>query len=256
MRGRRALLRWTVLLVIICPAVPGTSWPLVLSIAQGDGVIPTNAWVDIYSTASTFDGQPIPVGAVIAAFDPQGVQCGEFTVTKPGWYGLMPCYGDDPRTTIDEGAVAGDVLSFTIDGRAATAEAITLNGAPVAPGTTVAWLGHGSLWQADLHVAAALAVAISQSGALVTLSWQHERPDVAAYEIWRSVQPYFAPGQDGAALRDTLTPGGGEMTWDDSDTASDPLTHYYYRVRGMDAAAQPVMTSQPVGRFTFDITHP
>ncbi len=253
----RALLRWVTLLLSVSLAVSGLSSPLAACSAQADGVTPTNAWVDIYSTASTLDGQPVPVGAVIAVFDPQGVQCGEFTVTKSGWYGLMPCYGDDPHTAIDEGAVSGDVLSFAINGRAALTEAISKNGASVPPGTAVAWLGHGTLWQVDLHVAAVLPVSIAQTGAPVTLGWRHELPQIATYEVWRSSEPYIAPGTPGATRRATLAPdAGNEMTWSDPDTAGDPVTHYYYHVRGMDAAEQPVTTSQEVGRFTFNITPP
>lgn len=257
MGGERALLRWVTLLLSVCLAVSGLSSPLAACSAQADGVTPTNTWVDIYSTASTFDGQPIPVGAVIAVFDPQGVQCGEFTVTKPGWYGLMPCYGDDPHTTPDEGALSGDVLSFTIDGRPATAEAVTLNGAPVASGTAVSWPGHGALWQADLRVLAALPVSIAQTGSSVTLGWHHELPQIATYEIWRSTEPYIAPGTPGATRRATLAPGAEpEMLWSDPDTAGDPVTHYYYHARGVNAAGQPAAISQEVGRFAFSIIRP
>ena len=59
----------------------------------------------------------MPVGAIVAAFDPQGVMCGQFTVTHVAWYGLMPCYGDDSTTPQDEGAVVGDPLRFTVNGR-------------------------------------------------------------------------------------------------------------------------------------------
>ncbi len=80
-------------------------------------------WVNFFSANTTFFGQPVPVGAVIAAFDPQGVQCGEFTVTTEGKYGLMPCYRDDktPPDLVDEGAEPGDVISFTINGLPAVA---------------------------------------------------------------------------------------------------------------------------------------
>jgi hypothetical protein len=109
----------------------------------------------------------------------------------------------------------------------------------------------------NLHVAATLAVSITQADGLVTLSWQHEIPEITAYEVWRSTGPYFTPGQAGALLREALAADGGNgLSWSDPDTASDPLTHYYYRVRGLDATAQPVSTSQAVGRFTFTITPP
>jgi len=79
-------------------------------------VLPANKWVNFYSLQSTLDGQPFPVGTVITAHDPQGVVCGEFSVTQPGRYGLMPVYADDPSTEVDEGAIPGDLLEFRIDG--------------------------------------------------------------------------------------------------------------------------------------------
>ncbi len=119
-------------------------------------VTPTNTWVDLDSLGSTYLGQPVPVGAQIAVFDPQGVQCGEFAVTRTGWYGIMPCYGDDLDTPEDEGAVVGDVLRFTINGATAETEAVSVNGNPISATTVVTWDQARSLWQVNL--AARLAV--------------------------------------------------------------------------------------------------
>jgi hypothetical protein len=77
---------------------------------------PTPEWVNFYSSNSTLDGQPVPVGAVITAYDPSGVLCGRFTVTTAGSYGFMPCYLDDLNTPVDEGIRPGDVVRFKIDG--------------------------------------------------------------------------------------------------------------------------------------------
>ncbi len=82
---------------------------------------PTNRWVDFYSLDSTLDGAPLPAGSVITVLDPDGVVCGAFSVARAGSYGLMPAYGDDPDTEIDEGAVSGDRLEFRINGVAAAA---------------------------------------------------------------------------------------------------------------------------------------
>jgi hypothetical protein len=100
-------------------------------------------WVNFFSANTTFFGQPVPVGAVIEAFDPQGVKCGEFTVTTEGKYGLMPCYGDDktPPDLVDEGAEPGDVISFTINGLPAAASG------PEDP----IWTSHGDLREIDLQ---------------------------------------------------------------------------------------------------------
>ncbi|MCX6033193.1 MAG: hypothetical protein NT169_28400 [Chloroflexi bacterium] len=125
-----------------------------LTAVRGGNVTPTNQWVDFYGVNNTYLGSPVPVGAYIAVFDPQGVQCGEFTVTHAGTYGIVPCYGDDPTTPLDEGAVYGDVLHFTINGQAAQTEAISVNGAPVAPNTVVTWSPVQGLWQVNLHVTA------------------------------------------------------------------------------------------------------
>lgn len=135
------------LVVILCLIPVGAVW--------GD-VTPTNTWIDLYSLNSTYLGQPVPVGAQIAVFDPQGVQCGEFVVTTAGHYGIMPCYGDDLTTPAeDEGALSGDVLHFTINDAAAQTEAIALNGAPIPATTEVIWNQAQSLWQVNLHVATA-----------------------------------------------------------------------------------------------------
>ena len=132
---------------------------LILTLAYGwiwaDGVIHTNEWVNFLSANTTFLGQPVPVGAYIAAYDPDGVQCGEYTVDVEGQYGVMPCYRDDGMTPEDEGADPGDVISFTINGLPATPVPISLNNTPVAPSTTITWTAHGDLWEVDLHVVAA-----------------------------------------------------------------------------------------------------
>lgn len=123
--------------------------------AQG-GVVPTDEWVNFFSANTTFLGQPVPVGAMIAAFGPQGVQCAEFAVGVEGEYGVMPCYRDDATTPgEDEGADPGDVIDFfTIDGLPALPEPISFNGIPVTPSTTITWTEHGDLWEVDLHVVA------------------------------------------------------------------------------------------------------
>lgn len=93
---------------------------LSLIVASGTAlsqVIPTPTWVDVYSNASTLNGQPLPVGAVVRAYDPQGMLCGEFVVHTPGAYGYLHVYGDDATTSgADEGAVEGDTITFRIQG--------------------------------------------------------------------------------------------------------------------------------------------
>ncbi len=103
---------------------------------------PGPEWVNFFSTNTTFLGQSVPVGAVIAAFDPQGVRCGEFTVTGEGKYGVLPCYRDDDTTPEDDGADPGDMISFTINGLPAVASG---------PDDPI-WTSHGDRWGVDLGV--------------------------------------------------------------------------------------------------------
>ena len=107
---------------------------------RADDIIPTNRWADVYSLNVEFNGQPAPVGSVIEAFDPDGVKIGRFVVQQAGRFGLMPLYGDDPATDVDEGARPGDRLTFTI------------NGEPARPTRGFAiWRGERTLIQLDLR---------------------------------------------------------------------------------------------------------
>jgi hypothetical protein len=123
------------------PRLPtATGSTLVSHVAPGS--TPTNEWVNFYSQASYYYGQPLPIGAVVRAYNPRGVQAGEFTVTTQGWYGLMPVYRDDPETPEDEGLRPGEEVSFTI------------NGIPARPDgpDDVIWTTNGALKQVNLIV--------------------------------------------------------------------------------------------------------
>jgi len=76
-------------------------------------------------STSTYNGHPAPVGSIIRAYDPQNVLIGVDTfgvgpAAPAGYFGFMPAYGDDPDSLGDQGAIAGDLIHFTINGRAAT----------------------------------------------------------------------------------------------------------------------------------------
>jgi len=86
------------------------------SLTGASGVTPTNVWCDVYSLDTRVGGEPVPAGSIISAFDPDGVLCGIARVQSPGQWGIMHVYGDDPDTDVDEGAVAGDELRFTVNG--------------------------------------------------------------------------------------------------------------------------------------------
>jgi hypothetical protein len=159
---------------------------LALADARTNDVSPTNTWVDIYGLHSTFDGQPLQPGDYVAVFDPSGVQCGEFVVHTSGSYGLLPCYGDDPNTPEDEGAEAGDILHFTINGFDAQTTAITHDGTPVPADSDIVWSQHGELWQVDLDATGGDKVAIGN------FVWH----DADADSMWTSGEN----GIDGASV--------------------------------------------------------
>jgi len=101
---------------------------------------PTNSWMNFYGLECTLDGQPLPVGTVITVRDPEGMLCGEFSVTQAGRYGLMPVYGDELATETDKRAVPGDSLDFYVNGIKAT---VTGPDEPV-------WTAMGDLKQVNL----------------------------------------------------------------------------------------------------------
>jgi hypothetical protein len=121
--------------------VAQAAWSLALSSAEGDDELhPTPWFVDFVGEQSTLGGQPLPVGAVIRAYDPNGVLAGRTEVTLSGWY-LMPVYGDDPMTELDEGAETGDTITFTVDDHPAV---------PLGPDPPV-WVGVGSRVHVELE---------------------------------------------------------------------------------------------------------
>ncbi len=133
-------------------------WLSGLVFSWADGVTPTNEWINLYSTNSTVDGDPVPPGAVVSVFDSGGAKCGETEVTEAGWYGLMPCYrapadsggGHLPRGSQDA-AADGESLSFTVDGLEVQYETVSLNATPVPRSTEVTWTALGDVWEVDLH---------------------------------------------------------------------------------------------------------
>ncbi len=221
--------------------------------AQDSGVTPTNTWMDLYSSQCSFAGVPIPAGSCVAVFDAQGTQCGERMVTTSGNIApIMPCYGDNLDTLADEGAAEGDVLSFTVNGTAATAQARARNFAPVSPDSLVQW--HAlDVWEVDVVVPPQPLVSIADEPALTRLTWQPAQAAVEAYEVWSSLAPYFVPG-DGASVRLGTVPAGSvPLEWTHSAGAGNPALNYTYRVVSLNAAGQMVGASQAVGEFDFTL---
>jgi hypothetical protein len=80
-------------------------------------VNPTSIWTCFYGTASSYNGNPIPVGSIVDAYDTSGVHCGTVIVHTAGQYGCMSVYGKDDY---GDGAEAGETISLYINGIQAT----------------------------------------------------------------------------------------------------------------------------------------
>ena len=67
---RKTVTRLTAALLLACLAIsrPGGTTRAATTI------IPTNEWVNFYSQASYLNGRPLPVGALVVAYNPRGAQ--------------------------------------------------------------------------------------------------------------------------------------------------------------------------------------
>lgn len=71
---------------------------------------------DYYSTTSLLDGEALPAGTRIEAYDSDDVRCGYAEANADGQF-LIHVYGNDPMTpTVDEGAREGELLVWRLNG--------------------------------------------------------------------------------------------------------------------------------------------
>ncbi len=93
---------------------------ILMATAAAADPIPTPYWLN-QAGEVMINGVPAPVGTVIDAYDPDGVNCGRDTSRFVGIFGYMSVYGDDPNTPgIDEGCTAGQLVTFRVMGVPAT----------------------------------------------------------------------------------------------------------------------------------------
>ena len=108
-------------------------------------VIPTSEWVAFYGTASTYNGQDIPDGSVIDAYDSSGIHCGTDTVGITGQYGFVNVYGDDGYGA---GPQAGDPITFYVNNR------LAVPGGPDDP----VWTANGDRVEVNLSASAVISM--------------------------------------------------------------------------------------------------
>ncbi|MBU2440995.1 MAG: hypothetical protein KKA43_01570, partial [Nanoarchaeota archaeon] len=66
---------------------------------------------EFYGRITDYNSNASP-GELVRAYDNDGVLCGSFTIVNRGFYGSLTCKGDDPETVEDEGATAGENITF------------------------------------------------------------------------------------------------------------------------------------------------
>ncbi len=103
-----------------------------------DEITPTYEWVNFYCSTNTYFDEPLPVGSVIDAYDPDNVHCGSYYVSEAGVYGFLPVYRDDEFTPEDEGADPDDNIRFFVNGMEAQAFGETM------------WTANGDSWEVCL----------------------------------------------------------------------------------------------------------
>ena len=89
-----------------------------------------------------------------------------------------------------------------------------------------------------------------------TLTWMNGGRGVARYEVYRSTQPYFAPGDaDAQKLADVPPPAAGStVSYTDAAAFGSPTGAYFYVVVTVDRAGLAYPASNRVGAFTFGLT--
>ena len=135
------------------PTATRTATPTATPTPFIDEPLATNTFCNFYGVTSRLDGAPLPAGSVVRAYDPTGRLVGKFTVHTAGQYGVLPVYGDDPVTTLRDGALVGDMIGFTVNGLPAVV---------IGPDASI-WTMHGDLRRVELVAGGVLATPTTTS---------------------------------------------------------------------------------------------
>jgi Zn-dependent metalloprotease len=179
-----------------------------------------------------------------------------FPTTHLSWTGGHPCAGEAVTYDVLLGT-SGPPTDLICDDVSAAACDI----GPLEFGTTYTWQvvaqglngpAPGPVWSFTTYVDAGLAISVVSED--VQLNWSDVGATVDHYEVWRSADPYFQPGDVGSVkIGDDIPPNPGS-TVSHTDTAShlgDPATNDYYIVLAVDDAGQASPVSNRVGAFDF-----
>jgi hypothetical protein len=98
----------------------------------------------------------------------------------------------------------------------------------------------------------AVTLSINKSGNDAVLSWTNSDSLVDHYEVWRSTNPYFNPGDVGSTRVDVAATVGA-MSYTDAGALGDVNTNYYYVVRAFNDFGLLAPISNRVGEFAIPI---
>jgi len=79
----------------------------------------SNTWVNLYGFNVKLNGETLPVGSVIEAYDASGVLIGESVARSAGRFGFMPVYGTETLTGDAVGKSSGSVIRLKVNGEVA-----------------------------------------------------------------------------------------------------------------------------------------
>lgn len=237
---------WALVGVLLASAAPPGAH------AQSGCQVQNTPYFTEYYGNVTVDGAPAPIGAVVEAFNGQGVRTGCFVVTFPGIYGYMRVYGADGSTGTP-GMANNEVVVFRVNGGTATSTP-----------AEVRWSDDKGQHQVHLASQAAPAAVTDlraqRASNGLRLTWTHVGGSVDHYEVWRSASPYFSPGAGGSAkISPNIPPpaGGPGAAMEFTDTSShvgNPDVQDYYVVLVIGANGQASPVSNRVGEFDFGLT--
>ncbi|HWR83073.1 MAG TPA: Ig-like domain-containing protein, partial [Candidatus Deferrimicrobium sp.] len=135
-------------------------------------------WVNFYCSTNTYMGGPLPAGSVIDAYDPDGIHCGTFQVTMPGWYGPLVIYRDDPYEPGDQGAEPGDAIRVFVNG----IEAVTHGDDPI-------WTTNGDFRQVCLEAGQLVTKTCDLAEGWNLVSWNLDTEDDYILNVLNSIAP-------------------------------------------------------------------
>lgn len=98
----------------------------------------------------------------------------------------------------------------------------------------------------------AVTISASRSGADLVLNWNHTDSYVNQYEVWRSSNPYFNPGDAGSVRLANVVPSGGTGTYTDLGVIGN-LTNLYYVVRAVNIFGLQSPISNRVGKYDYQL---